>query len=126
MNLNKNIFFMKKTIRLNKGDLHRMISESVKRVLNESYTETIDLTQDFDEFTDTLSKAWNKLNHRFIHFSPDEKMDKQLNQIYRLLGQIYDLASSNKTTTIQCADGDEYDEPEDWYERNEHGDFDTY
>jgi hypothetical protein len=24
------------------------------------------------------------------------------------------------------ADKEDFDEPEDWYERNEHGDFDTY
>ena len=63
----------KKLIRLAEQDLHKIVKESVNRILNETLIDS-----------------------------------KSANVLYECTHKINDQ------------------EPEDWYERNEHGDFDTY
>lgn len=135
---------MKKTIRLNERELHRMISESVKRVLNEEcitshagdilnncarnvrsvlngirnefvkvYDMTRDAANDGDSFHDAIS-AFRDLMSKFTH----HEYEMQINNAFK---PIIDTFMTNNQ-----ANGEDYSEPEDWYERNEHGDFDTF
>lgn len=65
---------MKQTIRLNESDLHRMIKESVKEVLNEN-----DYTQDENDYLMGFKKA-EDLPHSSV-FRQDHEINKLIKRL---------------------------------------------
>ena len=64
------------TIRLTENELKRVISESVRKVLNESQTEPIDyILQGCRNFTDSFYKACNLPNYKILVNFRDELDD---------------------------------------------------
>lgn len=134
----------KNRIRLTESQLHRVIKESVKRMLKEGcmtsnagdtlrncsrearsvlngikneftkvYGMTSDAAHDGDSFHDAIS-AFRDLMSKFT----SHEYEIQIHNAYK---PIIDAFIDNNQ-----ANGEDYSEPEDWYERNEHGDFDNY
>ena len=132
----------KNRIRLTESQLHSIIKESVKKVLKESalssnasnvliscnhnvsavlermkndFANVYRLLRDGDE--EDLHKAISAYRDIMNNFTYHE-YQSQINNAYEPLANAF--INSNSVN-----DDDSY-EPEDWYERNEHGDFDTY
>ena len=132
----------KNRIKLTESHLHRIIKESVKKVLKESalssnasnvliscnhnvsavlermkndFANVYRLLRDGDE--EDLHKAISAYRDIMNNFT-DHEYQSQINNAYEPLTNAF--INSNSVN-----DDDSY-EPEDWYERNEHGDFDTY
>ena len=140
LNCNRNM--KKNTVKLTESQLHRVIKESVKKVLKEGsitsnagttlincerearsvlngikneFTKVYSLVQDTDEngFHDAIS-AFRDLMNKFTY----HEYEMQIHNAYK---PIIDAFIDNNQ-----ANGENYSEPEDWHERNEHGDFDNY
>ena len=150
---------MKKTIKLNERDLHRVIKESVKSVLKESgdpvdpnnvqipkdgrffpitwqwdgngwkifwRKNQFDLSPNEDAYIGHVSidkngfAIWiDELEFGNVIFDPNAR-GNEFDHV-----NLYPLVSNCMKSCMQ--DGGytkRYSEPEDWYERNEHGDFD--
>ena len=140
----------KKTIRLNESDLHRVIKESVNKVLKESNIVTkpkwdggmadmesgeqradyrsvyYDLQQHFSEIysfiTGIQRQAGNRINSRYLSSMIDtlKNIEKQLAPNSPIM-----LALRHQWQE-QRAKSNDFDEPEDWHGRFEHGDFDDF
>ena len=133
----------KNTVRLTESELKNIITESVKKVLNENHmtvyqycqmnmkTVLGDIKKQVREIYSLLSDGYSDndrekrikasdmlhsfINHDMIYTYPNE-----IANAYKPIIDYY-FESNNNTSY-----GSENDyEPEDWYERNEHGDFDT-
>ena len=132
----------KNRIKLTESHLHSIIKESVKKVLKESalssnasdvliscnhnvsavlermkndFANVYRLLRDGDE--ENLHKAISAYRDIMNNFT-DHEYQSQINDAYEPLTNAF--INSNSVN-----DDDSY-EPEDWYEINEHGDFDTY
>ena len=134
----------KNRIRLTESQLHRVINESVKRVLKEnalssnaadvlrSCSHNIsavleNMKKDFanvygmlrdgvetkEDFHKVIS-AYRDIMNKFTY----HKYESQIHHAYDPITKAF--INSN------LVDDDEFYEPEDWHERNEHGDFDTF
>ena len=135
---------MKRTVKLNESELRRMISESVRRVLNEN--NQYDLTpqelidkyyKNFEEAYKLLDKA-NKLLNGSINVREIESINSKIdagevnNDIEYCLPEAVRSVSDARSyvgsvySAMDNYNERDYKEPEDWYERNEHGDFDEY
>lgn len=128
----------KKLIRLTESDLHRIVKESVNRVLKED-DSTPNIYNNRSMFAklmyQTMSKMhdinetlfYNVLNGRINQFKilSNEEKDR-LVEIAKMANKLNgNIAYLSEMLESQSSSQFEY-EPEDWYERNEHGDFDTY
>lgn len=125
----------KKLIRLTEGDLHKIVEKSVNRVINESVSSTVadklrqcsrnvdgvlnTIKNDVIDIIDSIKDGesfgvYSKVMNNFRYSYP-----QMINNCYK---PIIDEYIQSKTVVNK---EDNY-EPEDWYERNEHGDFDAY
>ena len=132
---------MKKTIRITESDLNRIVRESVRRMVNEETWnghEIVSSTEDVIEryydnvaqAADLLNKAAKLLNGSInVHDIEWMKSNSQLNDIVSGLPLAIEATSDAYSRVgavrVEMDEGPQ-NEPEDWYERNEHGDFDTY
>ena len=120
----------KKLIRLTESDLHRIVKESVKKVIKEENEPSKDYTQYYELFEGlykTVFSAYQKLKATF-DFRELEAMQysgKELPTIIAGAVESMRESSSRLKNVIQEIEepSDSYNEPEDWFERNEHGDF---
>ena len=133
----------KNTIRLTESELKRIITESVKKVLNENYmtvyqscnmdmkTVLGDIKRQVHEIYSLLSDGYSdndrekrrkahKMFHSFINHDMIYTYPNEIASAYKPIIDYY--FESNNNTSYGSENGYE---PEDWYERNEHGDFDT-
>ena len=128
----------KKLIRLTESDLHRIVKESVNRILKED-DSTPNIYNNRSMFAklmyQTMSKMhdinetlfYNVLNGRINQFKilSNEEKDRLVqiadmaNKLDGNMAYLSEMLESQSSPQFE-------DEPEDWYERNEHGDFDTY
>ena len=125
----------KKLIPLTENNLHRIVEKSVNRIMNESVSSTVadklrQCSSNVDEVLNTIKNdvinlidsikdgegfgAYNKIMNNFRYSYP-----QMINNCYE---PIIDEYIQSKTVVNK----EGINEPEDWYERNEHGDFDTY
>ena len=131
----ENIMRNKRTYRLTESKLRGMIREAVKSVINESVSSTaadkliqcernvngvlntiknnvIELIDSIKDGTDF--RVYSKIMNDFKYSYP-----QMINDCYKPIIDEYIQSSTEVNNEDFC-------EPEDWYERNEHGDFDTY
>ncbi len=135
---------MKKRIRLTESQLHNVIRKCVNEELNESslssnaanvlvsckhnvrsvltnlknefikvYGLLSDAADDRDSFHNAMS-AYSDLMGKFTYHTYED----QIHEAFRPVVDAY--------ININTVDDKDFSEPEDWYERNEHGDFDNY
>lgn len=135
---------MKRRIRLTEGDLHKIVKKSVDRVLNENsqYDLTVEQLIDkyyknFEEAYNLLSKA-NKLLKGSINVREIESINSKIDAgevhndveycLPNAVEAVYNARSyvGDVFYAMDNYNERDYEEPEDWYERNEHGDFDEY
>ena len=128
----------KKLIRLTESDLHRIVEKSVNRILKEddSTPNIYNNRSMFAKFMyQTMSKMhdinealfYDVLNGRINQFKilSNEEKDR-LVEIAEMANKLNgNIAYLSEMLESQSSSQFEH-EPEDWYERNEHGDFDTY
>lgn len=143
----------KNVIRINEVQLKQMISESVKKVLNEgnfyNQLKSSRRTGNRDEVVEIynyLTDVKNKIH--FLYFAGERlngeiktKLESAADIIHKYLTDDVINAIVNGIRQNGIYGGDkkkpidlsipfkkrhEYIEPEDWYERVEHGDFDNY
>ena len=132
----------KQLVKLTEGDLHRIIKESVNKLLmeNHPYNSVIDkcdnnlnsvvfdLKSQIKELYSTLIASFEEndkelvLKAMGIYSRLIEKNDYS-NKIWKALDP---LVHAYRDFYRNNDHENDFDEPEDWYERNEHGDFDTY
>lgn len=125
---------MKKKIRLTESRLNKIVRESVNKVLNESINPTAadklrqcssnlnhvlntiknDVIKTIDSLKDGDFKGYSKILNNFSYYYP-----QMINNCYKPIIDEY-----IKSNTV--GNDKDFYEPEDWHERNEHGDFDTY
>jgi hypothetical protein len=136
INCNRNM--NKKLIRLTEQDLHKIVKESINRILKEddSTPNIYNNRSMFAKFMyQTMSKMhdinetlfYNVLNGRINQFKilSNEEKDR-LVEIAEMANKLNgNIAYLSEMLESQSSSQFEH-EPEDWYERNEHGDFDTY
>ena len=134
----------KNRIRLTESQLHKVIKESVRRVLKESALSS-NAADVLKSCNHNLGKVLQSMKNDFVKVysllrggvenendfhkaisAYRDIMDKFTNHEY--LSQISNAYEpiTNAFINSNRADDDKFYEPEDWYERNEHGDFDTY
>lgn len=136
--LNTEQYMNKKLIRLTEQDLHKIVKESVNRILKED-DSTPNIYNNRSMFAklmyQTMSKMhdinetlfYNVLNGRINQFKilSNEEKDR-LVEIAEMANKLNgNIAYLSEMLESQSSSQFEH-EPEDWYERNEHGDFDTY
>ena len=121
----------KNPIRINESTLHKIIKESVKRVLKESALSS-NAADVLISCNHNVSAVWESLlrdgDKEDLHKAISAYRDIMNNFTYEYQSQIHDAYEPIINTFINSNsvnDDDSY-EPEDWYERNDHGDFDTY
>ena len=128
----------KKLIKLTESDLHRIVKESVNRILKED-DSTPDIYNNRSMFASLMYETMSKMNdiNEILFFTA---LNGRINEFKILsneekdrLVQIADMANrlnSNMaylSEMLESQSSSQFEhEPEDWYERNEHGDFDTY
>lgn len=147
---------MRRTIRLRESDIHRIVKESMNRIIKEDLDGNLmhkDLRFVRDQWYDRggygAKKALQTLRDYIYHLYGDKAENPRINRNYvnSLFSKIDDLEKainpdsdlataaanqrlnsySNKGGKIQPTRfRSDDEEPEDWYERNEHGDFDLY
>lgn len=142
----------KNVIRINESQLKQMISESVKKVLKEdnffnqwensfntgnhkevmkTYNSLLKLknTLPLLYFTDRLSNdVATKLRTAadiLDKYLTDDVMNSIVN-FYKQNSQYKDKKPLDLSIPFAKRHSNEFNEPEDWYERVEHGDFDNY
>lgn len=136
--LNTEQYMNKKLIRLTEQDLHKIVKESLNRILKED-DSTPNIYNNRSMFAklmyQTMSKMhdinetlfYNVLNGRINQFKilSNEEKDR-LVEIAEMANKLNgNIAYLSEMLESQSSSQFEH-EPEDWYERNEHGDFDTY
>lgn len=126
---------MSKRIRLTESDLHRIINESVNRVINESGNLTA--TDKLRQCSGNLDRVLNTIKNDVIEII-DSIKDGTSSGVYskvmnnfrysypQMINNCYKPIIDEYVQSKIVANKEDFDEPEDWYERNEHGDFDTY
>ena len=135
---------MKRTIRLRESELRQMIAESVKRVLNEDNQYDLTVEQLIDKYYKNFEEAYklldkaNKLLNGSINVREIESINSRIdtgevdNDIEYCLPEAVRSVSDARSYVgtvyygMEHYNEGDYEEPEDWYERNEHGDFDEY
>ena len=135
---------MKRRIRLTEGDLHRIVKESVKRALNENNQYDLTVEQLIDKYYKNFEEAYklldkaNKLLNGSINVREIESIISKRNagevnnDVQYCLPEAVRYVSDARSYVGSVVDAmdnyneRDYEEPEDWYERNEHGDFDEY
>lgn len=128
----------KRLIRLTEQDIHRIVKESVKKILKEDDSAP-NIYNNRSMFTKLMHQVmskmqgindtffYNVLNGRINQFSILSNEEKnKLVEIAEMANKLNgDIAYLSEMLEGQSSLQFEH-EPEDWYERNEHGDFDTY
>lgn len=131
----------KNPIRINESTLHKIIKESVKRVLKESALSS-NAADVLISCNHNVSAVLERMKNDFanvysllrdgdkedLHKAISAYRDIMNNFTYEYQSQIHDAYEPIINTFINSNsvnDDDSY-EPEDWYERNDHCDFDTY
>ena len=121
----------KQVIRLNESQLKRIVKESVKRALNENqykdYSQYFDM---FDQAYETIRKVYKDLS-KHISYQEACELCNSNEELPYLVGHammsLRDCYNNLGSVTIEIQEPiNQASEPEDWYERNEHGDFDEY
>lgn len=114
----------KKTI--NEAQLRAIVKEAVKSILKES---TMDLSSEFKTVETYVEKARYALGG--ITFKYLRARNVQGQELLSLIEKIQQhLTAVNRLMTkcnfaVEVSNPNDELEPEDWYERNEHGDFDS-
>lgn len=105
-------------IKLTEVQLHQVIKESVRRVLNETSLHPTTLM----DYTQQLYKISNSLMGYSDLRDVQQLIGKSANMLdnygFEKFGRYFSDMLDDKLTNEK--------EPEDWHERNEHGDFDNY
>ena len=125
----------KKLIRLTEQDLHRIVKESVNRVINESVSSTA--ADKLRQCSRNLDRVLNTIKNDMIglidsikdgtSFGVYSKVMNNFRYSYpQMINDCYEPIIDEYIQSKIVANKEDIDEPEDWYERNEHGDFDTY
>lgn len=130
---------MKKTIRLTESDLHNVIRESVKRILKEGNNSAQNIYNNRSVFAKLIDQTLSKIHdindtlfysvsnggiNQFSILSNEEKerlvkIAETTNKLAGDIAYLLEMLESQPNSQFE-------QEPEDWHERNEHGDFDTY
>lgn len=108
----------KNRIRLTERQLHSVIKESVRRVLNETSlhpTTLMNYTQQLHEISNSLMGYSDLRDVQQLIGKSANMLD---NYGFEKFGKYFSDMLDDELTKEK--------EPEDWYERNEHGDFDNY
>lgn len=128
----------KKLIKLTESDLHRIVKETVNRILKED-DSTPNIFNNRSMFANFIYQTSSKMRgikeslfydvlnggiNQFKILSNEEKDElvkiaEMANNLDRHMAYLSEMFESQSSPQFE-------DEPEDWYERNEHGDFDTY
>lgn len=127
---------MKRTIRLTESDLHRVIKESVRRMVNEEYPYQVSTEYIISTYRDRFEQA-RELMKQVVQLTKVDVheleamnggnddiqycMPSTVEAIKDAYGRLYSLVNE-----MEEYNEDPQNESEDWHERNEHGDFDTY
>ena len=129
----------KRTIRLTESDLHRVIRESVKRILKEGNNSAQNIYNNRSVFAKLIDQTLSKIHdindtlfysvsnggiNQFSILSNEEKerlvkIAETTNKLAGDIAYLLEMLESQPNSQFE-------QEPEDWHERNEHGDFDTY
>ncbi len=126
----------KRTIRLTESDLHRVIKESVRRMVNEEYPYQVSTEYIISTYRDRFEQA-RELMKQVVQLTKVDVheleamnggnddiqycMPSTVEAIKDAYGRLYSLVNE-----MEEYNEDPQNESEDWHERNEHGDFDTY
>lgn len=130
----------KQLIRLTEGDLRKIIKESVNKLLmeNHPFNSVIDkcdnnLNSVVFDLKSQIKELYSTLIAAFIE--NDKELTFKAMRIYNRLTQddysnkiwiaLKPLVEAYRDFYRNNEHENDFDEPEDWYERNEHGDFDT-
>lgn len=129
---------MKKRIRLTESDLHRIVKESMNRILKEddSTPNIYNNRSMFAKFMSQISSKMHGINTTLFYHVLNGNIDEfnilsneekdRLVEIAKMANKLTgNIAYLSEMLESQSSSQFEH-EPEDWYERNEHGDFDTY
>lgn len=134
----------KRKVKLTESQLHRVIKESVKRVLKENALSKNaadvlrscnrnlsavlqgiknDFAQVYGMLRDGVEteEDFHKVIYAYRDLMDNFANDKYLSQISNAYEPI-----TKAFINSNLADDDKFYKPEDWHERNEHGDFDTF
>ena len=134
---------MKQRIKLTESDLHRIVKESVRRALNENNKYYLTPQELIEKYYNNFSEAYKLIAKadKLIRAMNIYEIESIISKIdagevdndmqYCLPGAIdavHDAKSRLGTVVYEMENYNDSDdkEPEDWYERNEHGDFDEY
>ncbi len=135
----------KQVIKLTESDLHNIIKESVNKILVENKHYDSVMYKCNDNLKSVVYNLGNKIKNLYsslvdsFHDNDRELYSKAMNLYNELINydikyqlpydiwkaldpMVTDYTNTNKEYNHKK----DFDEPEDWYERNEHGDFDTY
>jgi hypothetical protein len=126
---------MKQTIRLTESDLHRIVKESVNKVINESVSSTV--ADKLRQCSSNVDRVLNTIKNDVIDlidsikdgksFGVYSKVMNNFRYSYpQMINNCYEPIIDEYVQSKTVVNKEDIDEPEDWYERNEHGDFDTY
>ena len=135
---------MKQKIRLTENELKQIVAESVKNILKENNNFTYVMDNCKHDLNSVISKFGDKIRNLYELLTDaksynDKELYRQARKLYNTIIS-YDLKYSlpfeiwnalNPIVTDYINShknslNNDFDEPEDWYERNEHGDFDTH
>lgn len=132
----------KNRIRLTESQLHSIIKESVKRVLKESAPSSnatnvlISCSHNVSAVLESMKNDFANV-YRLLRDGDEEDLHKAISAYrdimnnftyHKYQSQIHNAYEpiTNAFINSNSVNDDDFHEPEDWYERNEHGDFDTY
>lgn len=124
----------KKTISLTESDLRRIVKESVNKVLNEGVGRIDSTAGDtLLQCSRNLSRVLDTIKNNVINIiegSEGKGYTKLMNYFKyscpQMIDDCYKPIIDEYIQSHGVKNSEDFDEPEDWHERNEHGDFDTY
>jgi hypothetical protein len=131
----------KQVIRLTESDLRKVIKESVNKLLMENHpfnsvidkcdnnlnSVVFDLKSQIKELYSTLIASFreNDKELTFKAMSIYNRLTHENNYSNKIWRAFSPLVEAYHDFYRNNEHENDFDEPEDWYERNEHGDFDT-
>lgn len=111
-------------IKLTESQLHQIIKKSVKKVLNEE-KRTSDWSEYVQNIGHEIDNKLSKLSSLLYDNRSWNGAMELFDKIHKIQQEVRDTFYTNHVFTYDWK-GEESKEPEDWYERNEHGDFDEF